>query len=146
DTDCGLCNNPAGKACSSSAQCTTTLGTCNQKLCAGGANNGKPCAGAANCPGGSCNTVSCSSATDCPVSGGKCLQGGAAGTLSSQCPGKCSTVPGQPWSQKPCVGVDQASADAQCRTNGTCAAPAGTQCTTACTNVTWDSNGIDASC
>ncbi len=147
DTDCGQCSNPVGQQCTSAAQCQQNAGTCNTKICSGGANDGKPCASNGNCPGGSCSTIACNANganAACPVAGGTCAQGGAACTLSSQCPGKCSTSSGQPWSGKACSGVDQASANAQCRTNGTCNL-ASQSCTAACTNTTF-SGTTDTSC
>jgi type IV pilus assembly protein PilY1 len=142
-TDCGQCNNPPGQVCTSVAQCTTINGTCNQKTCPDGTT---ACASSANCPAnGACTTKSCTDGSSCPaVSGGACAQktcpnGTTACTTTAQCggqactaklcssaancpttPGTCSKQNGQPWSQQPCNGVDQASADAQCRTNGTC--------------------------
>jgi type IV pilus assembly protein PilY1 len=147
DTDCGACNNPAGLQCSSDAQCTTISGTCNVTLCSGGTNNGRPCTKQSDCPGGgSCPAkgASCTDPSTCPRSGATCAAGGPnagkACALNTDCPGVCPKVNGQPWSQKAC------SSDDQCRTNGTCAKPNGQQCTTACSNITWDANGVDASC
>jgi type IV pilus assembly protein PilY1 len=144
DSACGTCNTSPFQACTDNSICNSIQGSCNQKICVGGTNAGKPCPAFSCTGGGTCTTVSCGSNADCPVSGGKCTNpSNQACTLSSQCSttkGTCTNA-----NKQSCDGATQADADNSCPA-GTCANTQSQSCRTACTNIQFDANSNDTSC